>query len=913
LNKAGTVYGNFPDREAFHILARASCHVLPIFALITLDFLVSAGMIDPPEIPYFLAGGGDLAHAISTFDWSKTTLGPIGNWPTSLTTTVGLILRSPIPMVTLWGGPGIMIYNDAYSIFAGGRHPKLLGSPVREGWPEVADFNDNVMKVGLAGGVLSYKDQELTLYRSGAPEQVWMNLDYSPVIGESGRPIGVIAVVVETSAAVRAESELRRSEAEVRASEERFQLALSAGNSIGTWDWDVAADRVVADARFASLYNVDPEFAKAGAPIAEFFAGIHPDDAERVQAEVAKSIETGEPFVSEYRLVQPDGGIRWIVAHGRCMRSPDGRPLRFPGASFDITQRKTAEVRREALVTLTDFIRDLDNPEDLAFAASTILGETLKVSRVSYGTIDPDAETLTVDRDWLAPGVESLAGTLHLRDYGSFIDSLKRGEFIAIANVDEDERTVFAAEALKSRSAGAFVNVPVIEQGRLVAVLFLNNAKARQWAREDLALVQEIAERTRTATERLKAVEALRHANATLEAKVEERTADLVAAAEALRQSQKMEAVGQLTGGIAHDFNNLLAGISGSLELLDKRLSQGRLEGVGRYINVAQESARRAASLTQRLLAFARRQTLDPKIVDVNRMIAGMADLLQRSVGPDVHVEVVQAGGLWGAKLDPSQLENAILNLCINARDAMTPNGGRITIETANKWLDDRAAKERDLPPGQYVSLSVSDTGTGMPPDVIEKIFDPFFTTKPLGQGTGLGLSMIYGFVRQSGGQVRVYSEVGKGTMMSLYFPRLVGELSDEERSEDPSIDRGTGETVLVIDDERAIRMVIAEILTEAGYRVIEAEDGPSGLRIVQARGRIDLLITDVGLPNGLNGRQVADAARSINPRLKVLFITGFAENAAIGNGHLDSGMSVITKPFVNTALANKVRQLIDG
>jgi signal transduction histidine kinase len=465
---------------------------------------------------------------------------------------------------------------------------------------------------------------------------------------------------------------------------------------------------------------------------------------------------------------------------------------------------------------------------------------------------------------------------------------------------------------LKNRSANAFVNVPVIEQGRLVAVLFLNNAKVRHWSREDLAFVREIAERTRTATERLKAAEALRQANATLEAKVDERTADLVAASEALRQSQKMEAVGQLTGGIAHDFNNLLAGISGSLELLDKRLSQGRLEGVARYINVAQESARRAASLTQRLLAFARRQTLDPKIVDVNRTIAGMADLLQRSVGPDVHVEVVQAGGVWGAKLDPSQLENAILNLCINARDAMAPDGGRITIETANKWLDDRAAKERDLPPGQYVSLCVSDAGAGMTPDVIEKIFDPFFTTKPLGQGTGLGLSMIYGFVRQSGGQVRVYSEVGKGTTMCMYFPRFAGDVTDEDRPDDSVIDVGDGETVLIIDDEPAIRMVIAEVLTDNGYRVLEAADGPSGLRTLQAAGRIDLLITDVGLPGGLNGRQVADAARSKHPELKVLFITGFAENAAIGNGHLDSGMSVITKPFVNAAIANKVRQLLD-
>jgi signal transduction histidine kinase/PAS domain-containing protein len=869
-------------------------------------------MVSVSGIPYFLAGDGELAGAISAFDWSATALGPITNWPTSLTTTVGLILRSPVPMVTLWGEPGIMVYNDAYAVFAGGRHPKLLGSPVREGWPEVADFNDNIMKVGLSGGVLSYKDQELTLFRSGAAEQVWMNLDYSPVIGESGKPIGVIAVVVETSSAVRMERELRRSEAEVRASEERFQLALSAGSSIGTWDWDVVTDRVVADARFAALYNVDPELAKSGAPIAEFFRGIHPSDVERVKAEVAKAIETGNPFSSEYRLIRSDGGTRWVVARGRCMRSPDGRPFRFPGASFDITERKAAEVRREALVRLTDRMRDLHDASDLAFAASTILGETIGVSRVSYGTIDPDAETLTVDRDWLAPGVESLAGTLNLRDYGSFIDSLKRGEFIVIPDVEKDERTASAAEALKSRSAGAFVNVPVIERGRLVAVLFLNNAKAREWSDEDLSFVQEIAERTRTGTERLLAVAALRQANATLEAKVEERTAELMEAAEALRQSQKMEAVGQLTGGIAHDFNNLLAGISGSLELLDKRLSQGRLEGVGRYINVAQESTRRAAALTQRLLAFARRQTLDPKIVDVNRTIAGMADLLRRSVGPDVHVEVVQAGGLWGTKLDPSQLENAILNLCINARDAMAPNGGRITIETANKWLDERAAKERDLPPGQYVSLCVSDTGTGMTTDVIGKIFDPFFTTKPLGQGTGLGLSMIYGFVRQSGGQVRVYSEVGKGTTMCMYFSRFAGEISEDERAEELETDRGDGETVLIVDDEPAIRMVISEVLSEVGYRVIEAGDGPTGLKILQADGRIDLLITDVGLPGGLNGRQVADAARAIRAELKVLFITGFAENAIIGNGHLDAGMSVITKPFVNTALANKVRQIID-
>jgi PAS domain S-box-containing protein len=386
---------------------------------------------------------------------------------------------------------------------------------------------------------------------------------------------------------------------------------------------------------------------------------------------------------------------------------------------------------------------------------------------------------------------------------------------------------------------------------------------------------------------------------------------ELVQAQDALRQSQKMEAVGQLTGGIAHDFNNLLAGISGSLELLDKRLSEGRADGVERYIALAQTSTRRAAGLTQRLLAFSRRQTLDPKPTDVNRLVAGMDDLIRRTVGPSVEVEVAGAGGLWLTRVDPSQLESALLNLAINARDAM-PGGGRITIETANKWLDVRIAKQRDLEPGQYVSLCVTDTGTGMTPEVIERVFDPFFTTKPLGEGTGLGLSMVHGFARQSGGQVRVYSEVDKGTTMCIYMPRFVGELdADEVEEEDVPLSANSDETVLIIDDEASIRMLVVEVLEEAGYRVLEAADGPSGLRILQSDARIDLLITDVGLPGGLNGRQVADAARTGRPDLKVLFITGYAENAVVGNGLVGLGMKVITKPFSISALAGVVREFM--
>jgi CheY-like chemotaxis protein len=334
---------------------------------------------------------------------------------------------------------------------------------------------------------------------------------------------------------------------------------------------------------------------------------------------------------------------------------------------------------------------------------------------------------------------------------------------------------------------------------------------------------------------------------------------------------------------------------------------------LARFIAAAQGAARRAASLTQRLLAFSRRQTLDPRPVDVNRLIAGMEDLIRRSVGPSVALEVVGAGGLWSTKVDASQLENAVLNLSINARDAM-PEGGRITIETANKWLDERSAKERELPSGQYISVCVTDTGTGMTLDIIEKAFDPFFTTKPIGQGTGLGLSMIHGFVRQSGGEVRIYSEPGEGTTMCLYLPRFFGTTAENPVPDERiAVEPGQGETVLIVDDEATIRMLIVEVLEEAGYGAVEADDGPSALKVLQSDARIDLLITDVGLPKGMNGRQIADAARVTRPDLRVLFITGYAENAAIGNGFLEAGMEVMTKPFVVTALGTKVRDMIEG
>ncbi len=1213
-----------------------------------------------------------MAGRVRALDWSSTPLGPIDAWPQSLKTVVGMMLAAPKPMVLLWGPEGVLIYNDGYAGFAGNRHPGILGMGAREAWPEIAGFNDGNIRRGLAGESWSLRDQELMLDRSGQPETVWMDLDYVPVPDERAGPAGLMCFVTETTDRVQADRL-------TRATNERLQLALSAGRGVGTWDWNIVTDRVVADQRFAELYGVDPALAHRGAPLSEFFQAMHPDDAVRVAEEIQRTVNTRSPFRSEYRLVQADGEVRWVAAEGRIIADENGQAVRFPGVTFDITDRrardaamaetetrydalfnssstgfciiqmkfdedmrpidymivegnpayeeltglhgsagkwvsdiapgleqhwfdlyggvaltgqpirfensadifgrcydvealrigdpdrrqvailftditdrKQQEARQASLLELNDALRDLTDPEEIAATSSAILADALGVTRAGYGVMDMAAETITIARDFNAPGMTSIAGTLHFRDFGSYIDDLQRGETVVVTDTRTDPRTAETADALAGIGVSSFINMPLTEQGRVVAMVFVNNIAPRSWTEGDSELLREFAARVRIAVERALAAEKLRASEAqfrafseavpnqvwasrpngeiywfneqvyayaglaqgdldgaegwakivhpddlpaaaetwgralaageeyqtefrirrhdgvwrwftvqaepvrgadggiidwvgansdiddirrqgdelervngilsellsgtkaerdrlwsttrdiqvvidskgvfqavnpafttilgwspedvlgrpvldfivpdkaatpgsletALEAPLEAfeneyrradgstrwiswvaapeagsiyasgrdvtedkaRTQQLAAAQEALRQSQKMEAVGQLTGGIAHDFNNLLAGISGSLELLGKRLSEGRLNGMERYIDAAQGSAQRAASLTQRLLAFSRRQTLDPKPTDVNRLINGMEELIRRSVGPDVEVEVVGAGGLWNTKIDQSQLENALLNLCINGRDAMAPAGGRLTIETSNKWLDDRAAKARDLPPGQYVSLCVTDTGTGMPPEVQAQAFDPFFTTKPLGQGTGLGLSMIHGFVRQSGGQVRIYSEIGKGTTMCLYLPRYQGDVDgDEDVGMTPVVEGGHGETVLVIDDEETVRMLVAEVLGDAGYNVIEAPDGPSGLEILRSDRRIDLLVSDVGLPGGMNGRQVADAARVSRPDLKVLFITGYAENAAVGNGLLAPGMEVLTKPFVMGDLAAKVHDMIEG
>jgi signal transduction histidine kinase len=412
---------------------------------------------------------------------------------------------------------------------------------------------------------------------------------------------------------------------------------------------------------------------------------------------------------------------------------------------------------------------------------------------------------------------------------------------------------------------------------------------------------------------RRRAEKALQRANETLEERVADEIRQRQEIEEALRQSQKMEAIGQLTGGIAHDFNNLLTVIGGNLETMERRLPGD--DPLQRMVTAALRGTSRAAVLTQRLLAFSRRQPLVPQVVAINRLVAGMSELLQRTLGETIAVETVLAAGLWPTFADGNQLENALLNLAVNARDAM-PQGGMLTIETANCHLDAAyAAMHGDVGPGQYVGVFVTDTGTGMTEDVAGKVFEPFFTTKGVGHGTGLGLSQVYGFLKQSGGHVKIHSELGQGTTVKLYLPRHhAKELPPEPLAEPAAPLRArAGETVLVVEDDPDVRRHTTAMVGELGYRVLSAEHGMAALRVLDAHRETTILFTDVGLPGGMNGRQLADEALRRRPRLRVLFTTGYARNAIVHHGRLDPGVEVVFKPFTYSDLAAKLRRVLDA
>jgi PAS domain S-box-containing protein len=1157
----------------------------------------------------FLNSGGELAGLIGRFDWGSTSLGPLDAWPQSLRTSVDLILRSHVPIVSLWGADGIMIYNDAYAVFAGGRHPQLLGSKVLEGWHEVADFNAHVLKVGLAGGTLAFKDQELVLHRHGQPETIWADLDYSPVFDEAGRPFGIIAIVVETTERLKAqrwrEAEQERlrlmfeqapgfmamlagpehrivltnpgyerligrrdvvgktvaealpdaveqgfgqhldevfasgqaytaesalyavqatpggpsnnryidlvfqpvedqhgavvgifvqgsdvtdrreaqrqviesealnreiidsasdyaiiatdldgrimrwnrgaerllgwSESQARgrdlsmvfseedrkagvdANERRMALedghAQSEGwrcrsngdqfwgsgeltpvrdaagvvtgfvkvlrdrteahqaaqqlaqaqqaGGVGVFSLDFATNEITATPELCRIYGL-PE--RSRFPVTEIEQLVLPGDAANVLDARRRAAGEADKEV-EYRIRRHSDGVERIIARrAEYERDAKGAVVRLAGVVQDITDRRSAErallasqaqfealaqaMPNQAWTARPDGYADWFNaqfytftgapegaldgigwtrwvhPEDLG-AAQAAWFSTLRSGR----DFQSEFRLRAVDGTWRwhlarAIGVRDPGGSL-LRWIGTNTDIHEQKLAEAASNRDRDRMWSMSQDLmLISDYSGRITSVnPSVErmlgwsEAELIGaqlVDFIHPEDVDRTVAEVIKLAGgettwafENRYRTKAGAYRLldwTAVPDQGRIHAVARDITEQR-----AVAEALRQSQKMEAVGQLTGGIAHDFNNLLQGVTGSLDLIQKRVAQGRIGELDRFIVGAMTSANRASALTHRLLAFSRRQPLDPRPVRVNPLVGSMEDLLRRTLGERIDFELVIAAGLWSTKCDPNQLESAILNLAINARDAM-PDGGKLTIETCNAHLDTRyAAQLRDVRPGQYVCICVTDTGVGMDAATIERAFEPFFTTKPIGQGTGLGLSMIYGFAQQSQGYAKIYSEVGKGTTFKLYLPRYRGDADAEEDIPQFSSAQGAedGETVLVVEDEPVVRGLIVEVLSELGYRAIEAADGQQGLDVLHSRRRIDLLITDIGLP-GLNGRQVADAGRARRPELKVLFMTGYAENAALASGFLEPGMAMITKPFAMEHLATRIRQIIE-
>ena len=591
------------------------------------------------------------------------------------------------------------------------------------------------------------------------------------------------------------------------------------------------------------------------------------------------------------------------------------------GGYVELLRQQTALARFGELALRSD---DL---EEILTEACRLAGEALGTDLAKVVELQEDGKTLVVRAGvgW-KPGVIGVA-TIAAEHDTSEGHALRTGEPMISPDIATETRFKYAQFLIDS-GVRAVANVLIIGgQGRPpFGILQIDSRVPRQFTESDTLFLRSYANLLAGAVDRLRLRLALEETVAARTRELTEANAKLQAEAaergrveEALRQSLKMEAVGQLTGGLAHDFNNLLAGISGSLALMRMRTAQGRTAEIGRYIEIAMTSVNRAAALTHRLLAFSRRQTLDPKPTNVNRLVVGMEELFIRTVGPGIQVETKLATDLWPALCDPNQLENAMLNLVLNARDAM-PEGGRLLIETRNSIFPDLRGAPKGVPPGkmpagEYMGLFINDTGTGMPPDVIAHAFDPFFTTKPTGEGTGLGLSMTYGFVQQSGGHVLLSSEKGQGTMVSIYLPRHLGT-ADGVREVDgktmpPQAEAGA--VVLLVEDELAVRMIVAEVLSDLGYTVLKADNSQSGLRIVETRARIDLLLTDVGLPGGMNGRQLADAAREQRPGLKVLFLTGYAENAAVGNGRMEHGMEVMTKPFDLDKLVAKVEGMISG
>ncbi|MEE1925348.1 PAS domain-containing protein [Pseudomonas sp. 148P] len=841
---------------------------------------------------------GRMADLIREHDWATTALGPIEHWPQSRKIAIELMLSSGHAMQIVWGPEQVMLYNDAYAPMLGQRHPQALGARFCEAWPEIWDDIAPLVDQVYAGETIRFEELPLVMTRRGFPEDTWWSFSYSPLRDESGAVAGLLNVTLEATGRVRAErAERERDEAHARLqhNEARLQALVAASSDVVysmSPDWkemrQLTGRGFVADTRVPSIRWLDDY--------------LLAEDRAWVLAAIDKAIAARKVFELEHRVRRADGSIGWTFSRAVPVFGADGEISEWFGMAADITEQRESARRQAFLLKLSDTLRPLDDPRALKQAAAHLLGEYLGVNRVFYAEVD-DAR-VSIPGNYENDIVPLTPGWYESSVYGDWMmDTYRRGEVLNFSDSQHDPRCSPAERAaLAELQVIAALGVGLMKGGCLRSILVMQSAVPRLWTAEETTLLNDVAERTWVAIERARAGQEL-------EARVGERTAELQdaldhlnretaerqLAEERLRQSEKLKAVGQLTGGIAHDFNNMLQGLMSALGLVRTRVTQGRGPEAIDYLDAALKAANRAGALTQRLLAFSRLQTLAPRPVSMDQIARGMEDMIRSTVGPAVQVELELAEGRWQVLCDPGQMESALLNLCINARDAM-PDGGWLTISTEERLLQrDDLADFDDLQPGRYAVVAVSDTGTGMRPDVLARAFEPFFTTKPAGQGTGLGLSQIYGFMRQSGGLVQIDTQVDKGTTVRLCLPLL--EAADLQ----PQAPVSNGKTLLLVEDEHEVRALLADQLRDLGYRVLEADTAAAAQRILNTGAHVDLMVTDFGLRGGVTGRQLADAVREKAPGLPVIFITGFAGAEPL------LGEDVLRKPFETAALASLI------
>lgn len=898
-------------------------------------------------------GNGEMAHMMRQHDWAGTSLGLPHTWPGALKVAVRLLLTSKFEMWLGWGPDIAFFYNDAYRPTLGNKHPNALAVPTKVLWAEIwDDIKERLETVYDTGQATWDRALLLLLERNGYPEETYHTFSYSPLIGDGGRIEGVFCAVTE--------------ETERVIGERRMATMRTLASGLATADTEHEVLKVsreaigenLQDLPFSALYTFDdegnarrqwvcgapydytllPEEIRRGADLWNIETAWSEQDVALIDLSTATDVPSGpwprSPTQAAAVPLTGQGGDRpkgILISGLNPHRAVTEDYLDFlkliagqitsrlaSAEAFETERRRAAalaeaaELRERAADALEQLNRKLSSEVELRTAERDRM-RALFQQAPSFMCIlsGPDhVFELANDAYLQLVGNRQIVG-LNVRD--ALPEVTGQGFFELLDEVFQSGEPYIGRNLPVSlqregedRLDERFINViyqPIFDANGAVTGIFVDGFDV---------------------THQKRAEDQLQSLNHTLEQRVEQRTHELRSALldleketveretaqVALRQAQKMEALGNLTGGVAHDFNNLLQVVSGNLQLLANDIS-GNLRAEQRLEN-ALAGVARGAKLASQLLAFGRRQPLEPKVVNVRKLIQNMDDMLRRALGEEIELETIVSGGLWNTLIDPGQLENAILNLAINARDAMEGRG-RLTIETANSILDDDYARlHEDVRPGQYVLVAVTDTGAGISPDIIEHILEPFFSTKTEGKGSGLGLSMVYGFLKQSGGHLKIYSEVGHGTTMKLYMPRTM-QTEDNLADANAIPAKGGTETVLVVEDDDAVREISVALLTDLGYRVLKAHDAQSAFAIVNSGIPIDLLFTDVVMPGPMRSTELARRAKAPLPDMAVLYTSGYTENSIVHGGRLDVGVELLSKPYTREALARKVRHVLSN